>query len=173
MQCHYCSKEAYVTYICPYCKEYFCLEHKDPTAHNCPAHQQIHLPPQKPKPEKIEKPSALTTKLLKTLFTFTFTLVLIEEILRLISYLKYSPFFPESNIYVVILSQFITPYIASPTLFIITCITLFLTKKLSEKAQSQNETVSLIAKAAPIGIYTAIAIIYLHSIYNWIFILAP
>jgi hypothetical protein len=70
------------------------------------------------------------------------------------------------------LSQFITPYIASPTLFLTTCLILFLTKKLSEKTQSQNETISLIAKAAPIGIYTAIAIIYLYSIYNWIFILA-
>ena len=172
MQCHYCNKEAYVTYICPYCKECFCLEHKDPTAHNCPAYQQIRPPPQKPKPQKIEKPSASKTKLPKILFTFTFTLVLIDEILRVISYLKYSPLLPEANIYVVMLSQFITPYIASPTLFLTTCLILFLTKKLSEKTQSQNETISLIAKAAPIGIYTAIAIIYLYSIYNWIFVLA-
>jgi len=172
MQCHYCSKEAYVAYICPYCKEYFCQEHKDPQAHNCQIYWQIHPPPQKPKPQKIEKPFVLETKISKTLFTFTFTLVVIEEILRLVSYLKYSPFL-ESNIYVVILSQFITPYIASPILFLTTCIILFLTKRLSEKAQPKSELAALLIKAVPIGIYVTIAIIYVYSIVNWFLILMP
>jgi hypothetical protein len=99
-------------------------------------------------------------------------LVLIEEILRIISYLRYSPFL-EPNLYVAFLSQWISPYIASPVFFLITCFTLFLTKKLTERMLPKNEFTTLLRKVVPVGIYTAITIIYVYSIANWILILQP
>jgi len=108
----------------------------------------------------------------RNLFTLTFTLVLIEEVLRLISYLRYSPYI-EPNIYIALLSQFITPYLASPIFFIIVCTILFVTKKLSEKSKPKSELSALVTIALPISIYIAITIIYAYSIANWLLIIAP
>jgi hypothetical protein len=108
----------------------------------------------------------------KNLFTLTFTLVLIEEVLRLISYLRYSPYI-EPNMYIALLSQFITPYLASPIFFIIVCTILFVTKKLSEKSKPKSELSALVTIALPISIYIAITIIYAYSIANWLLIIAP
>jgi hypothetical protein len=108
----------------------------------------------------------------RNLFTLTFTLVLIEEVLRLISYLRYSPYI-EPNIYIALLSQFITPYLASPIFFIIVCTILFVTKKLSEKSKPKSEFSALVTIALPISIYIAITLIYAYSIANWLLIIAP
>jgi hypothetical protein len=108
----------------------------------------------------------------RNLFTLTFTLVLIEEVLRLISYLRYSPYI-EPNMYIALLSQFITPYLASPIFFIIVCTILFVTKKLSEKSKPKSELSALVTIALPISIYIAITIIYAYSIANWLLIIAP
>jgi hypothetical protein len=108
----------------------------------------------------------------RNLFTLTFTLVLIEEVLRLISYLRYSPYI-EPNIYIALLSQFITPYLASPIFFIMVCTILFVTKKLSEKSKPKSELSALVTIALPISIYIAITIIYAYSIANWLLIIAP
>jgi hypothetical protein len=108
----------------------------------------------------------------KNLFTLTFTLVLIEEVLRLISYLRYSPYI-EPNMYIALLSQFITPYLASPIFFIIVCTILFVTKKLSEKSKPKSELSALVTIALPISIYIAITLIYAYSIANWLLIIAP
>lgn len=172
MRCNYCNKETYITHICPYCKEYYCLEHRKPDTHNCSAYQQVQPLFQKPPPQKIQISPDTTKKLQKNFFAFAFTLVLIEEILRIISYLRYSPFL-EPNIYVVFLSQWITPYIASPIFFLATCFTLFLTKKLSERLQPKTEFAALLRKVVPFGIYATITIIYAYSIANWILILQP
>jgi len=99
-------------------------------------------------------------------------LVLIEEVLRLISYLRYSPYI-EPNIYIALLSQFITPYLASPIFFIIVCTILFVTKKLSEKSKPKSEFSVLVTIALPISIYIAITLIYAYSIANWLLIIAP
>jgi len=116
--------------------------------------------------------SPFTVKLSKNFFAFTFILVVLEEIMRVMSYLRYSPYL-EPNIYVVLLSQWITPYIASPIFFLTTCFILFATKKLSQRAHPQNENSSILSKAVPIGIYATIAIIYAYAIANWILILLP
>jgi hypothetical protein len=116
--------------------------------------------------------STFTVKLSKNFFAFTFILVVLEEIMRVMSYLRYSPYL-EPNIYVVLLSQWITPYIASPIFFLTTCFILFATKKLSQRAHPQNENSSILSKAVPIGIYATIAIIYAYAIANWILILLP
>jgi len=108
----------------------------------------------------------------RNLFTLTFTLVLIEEVLRLISYLRYSPYI-EPNIYIALLSQFITPYLASPIFFIMVCTILFVTKKLSEKSKPKSELSALVTIALPISIYIAITMIYAYSIANWLLIIAP
>ena len=99
-------------------------------------------------------------------------LVLIEEILRLISYLRHSPYI-EANIYVALLSQFVTPYIASPIFFLTICTILFATKKLSERIKTKNEFSTLVAIAVPISVYVAIIIIYVYSIAKWLLIIAP
>jgi hypothetical protein len=174
MLCYYCKKETYITHICPYCKEYFCLDHRDPKIHNCTTNQQMPNTPAKIPKLKLPEatPSTFMIKLSKNFFTFTFILVLLEEILRVMSYLRYSPYL-EPNIYVVLLSQWITPYIASPIFFLTICFILFATKKLSQRAHPQNENSSILSKAVPIGIYATIAIIYAYAIANWILILLP
>jgi len=185
MQCKYCQKEVYVAHICPYCKEFYCMEHRDPKSHNCQVYQQMGLgvgipttPAQVKKPpakEEVLESRLYSPKILnfqKNLFTCTFTLVLIEEILRLISYLRYSPYI-EPNIYVALLSQFITPYIASPIFFLTICTILFATKKLSERIKPKGEFSTLTAIAVPISVYVAIIIIYAYSIANWLLIIAP
>ena len=185
MQCKYCQKEVYVAYICPYCKEFYCMEHRDPKSHNCQVYHQMGLgigvltkPTQVKKPpvkEEVLESWLYSPKILnfrKNLFTFTFTLVLIEEILRLISYLRYSPYI-EPNLYVALLSQFITPYIASPIFFLTICAILFVTKKLSERIKPEGEFSTLAAIAVPISVYVAIIIIYVYSIANWLLIIAP
>jgi len=185
MQCKYCQKEVYVAHICPYCKEFYCMEHRDPKSHNCQVYQQMGLgvgipttPTQVKKPpakEEVLESRLYSPKILnfqKNLFTCTFMLVLIEEILRLISYLRYSPYI-EPNIYVALLSQFVTPYIASPIFFLTICTILFATKKLSERIKPKSEFSTLTAIAVPISVYVAIIIIYVYSIANWLLIIAP
>jgi len=172
MRCNYCNKETYITHICPYCKEYFCLEHRDPNTHNCSTYRLVQLPSRKPLAEKVQIPEDTALKFQKNFFAFAFMLVLIEEILRIISYLRYSPFL-EPNLYVVFLSQWMSPYIASPVFFLMICFTLFLTKKLTESMQPKTEFTTLLRKVIPVGIYTAITTIYVYSIANWILILQP
>ena len=35
MKCEYCRKEAHVAHVCPCCGGHYCLEHSDPTRHDC------------------------------------------------------------------------------------------------------------------------------------------
>jgi len=182
MRCNYCQREVYIAHICPYCKEFYCIEHRDPRSHNCQVYQQMGIgastiPAHAPKPlakeyAELKLYSPRIISLQKNLFTLTFTLVLIEEVLRLISYLRYSPYI-EPNMYIALLSQFITPYLASPIFFIIVCTILFVTKKLSEKSKPKSELSALVTIALPISIYIAITIIYAYSIANWLLIIAP
>lgn len=178
MRCNYCHRQTYIAYICPYCKECYCLEHRNPKAHQCQAYQQINptivAKPQKAPVEKmiIQTRQHLTKiqNLQKNLFLGAFTLVVIEEVFRLIGYLRYSPYL-EPNIYVAILSQIITPYVSSSIFFLTICTLLFATKKLSEKCQPKNEFTKFLSKAIPVGIYTTIVIIYACSIINWLLII--
>ncbi|MBS7620640.1 AN1-type zinc finger domain-containing protein [Candidatus Bathyarchaeota archaeon] len=173
MQCNYCHKEVYVTHICPYCKEYFCMEHRSPQIHNCKIYRELKptlIPPKEKTPTHIAKQLPIK-KFQKSLFTSAFTLVLIEEILRLIGYLKYSPYL-EPNFYIVLISQWITPYISSTMFFLLICIILFTTKKLSEK-QHESEIKSLLSGAISISVYFTIIILYIYYMANWILIIAP
>jgi len=182
MQCKYCNKQSYITHICPYCKEYYCLDHREPKAHNCPPYQQLYQTPTTPQPQKFQQPatkmlkrpqtpSVSITNIHKNFFAVTFALVLFEEILRQISYIKNPPF-QDGNFYVRILYQWITPYIASVIIFLITCLILFATKKLASKNQDANNPyINLLKKAIALGIYTTIATIYIFSLREWFLIL--
>lgn len=185
MQCEYCGKQAYVTHICPYCKEHYCLKHREPEAHDCSSHKRPIesdskprvFKPQLPEAKILQKP-AIRLPLLKDaqkkLFAASFTLVLTEEILRLISYVKNPPFlaYLDGNIYVEILYQHINPYIASLIIFILACLILFGTRKLSSKNRSSsNPYTKLLQQVVPLCIFAAITITYLFSTVNWLFIL--
>ncbi|MEM3827873.1 MAG: zinc finger AN1 domain-containing stress-associated protein [Conexivisphaerales archaeon] len=177
MRCKFCKREVYIAHICPYCKEYFCIEHRNPKTHNCAAYQQLIPTIIRPKTaleeklEKIQAPPTTLKKIQKTLFTSAFTLVIIEEVLRLVSYLKYSPYL-EPNIYITLLAQWVTPYISSPIFFLIICAILFAAKKLSEK-EPKNELKSLLTKAVPLSVYVTTILMYIYYIANWIFIISP
>jgi len=36
MKCQKCGQEAFIPFQCPYCRDYFCSEHRLPENHNCP-----------------------------------------------------------------------------------------------------------------------------------------
>lgn len=176
MHCHHCDKQIYVAHICPHCKEYHCPEHHAPNSHNCPNYQLPNQPQTPPKlhPKTISdklKPSINLETFENKFFTAAFMLVFAEEILRLISYAKNSPFL-EPNIYVAITSQFMTPHIASPLIFLAACLALFLAHKFAANNQNtNNEHMTLLKKTVPLGIYTTITLIYAFSTAGWILIL--
>jgi hypothetical protein len=144
---------------------------------------------QRPKttPAESFKPSPLVDKFPKTLayptvfdgarkkfFAAAFLLVLMEEILRLVSYATSPPFsaYLDGNIYVKILYQTVTPYAASMIVFVLVCMLLFVTAKLASSSQSTgNLQVNLLKGAIPIGIFTIISATYILSIVNWILVL--
>jgi hypothetical protein len=110
----------------------------------------------------------------KKFFAGTFTLVIVEEILRLASYVMKPPFFNylDGNIYVRNLYQSVSPYIASLIVFALVCLLLFVTARLATRNQAaSNSYTSLLKEAIPIGIFTVISAIYVFSITNWLLIL--
>jgi hypothetical protein len=159
-----------VGHLCPHCKEYHCTEHHQPANHACPSHKQANFPPVKPSytPEISGKPQATSVsieKIQNKFFLLTFTLVMIEEILRLISYSMHSPYL-ESNIYVAVASLQVTPYLSSSIMFLLACLVLLATHRVAKNQDTRNEYVNLLKKTAPFGIYVAIVIITLVSIAN-------
>ena len=259
MKCEYCRKEAYAAHVCPHCGGHYCLEHSDPTRHDCslrirpntheprsqhrlnsevpvkkkPGRLVIHFTflenknskskqerartieqdpqPQRKKPEKPPNHTVFDTKLAeqqlpkraaaepfnssslvdefpkktltcptvfdrprKKFFAAAFTLVLAEEILRLVSYATRPPFsaYFDGNICVKILNQTVTPYVASMIVFVLVCMLLFVTTKLASSSQrTGNLQIRLFKGAIPIGIFTVISTTYIFSIINWILIL--
>lgn len=110
--------------------------------------------------------------LLKKFFTATFVLVILEEVLRQISYIKNSPFF-EPNFYVLLISQWITPYIASSIVFLTVCAILFAVNKFASKTQNKgyNSQTKLLKKVIPFGIYAIIIAAYIPTTIQWLLIL--
>jgi hypothetical protein len=110
----------------------------------------------------------------KKFFAGTFTLVIVEEILRLASYVMKPSLFTylDGNIYVRNLYQSVSPYIASLIVFALVCLLLFVTAKLATRNQAaSNSYTSLLKEAIPIGIFTVTSAIYVFSITNWLLIL--
>lgn len=110
----------------------------------------------------------------KKFFAAAFALVVAEEILRLVSYATSPPFsaYLDGNMYVKILYQAVTPYMASLIVFVLVCLLLFTTTRLASYSQSTNNLrVSLIKGAIPIAIFTVVSATYILSIINWIRIL--
>ena len=103
-------------------------------------------------------------------FLIAFTLVIVEEILRLISYAFRSPYL-ESNIYVALASLQVTPYFSSSIMFLLVCFMLLATRRLARTQSTKKEYVSLLKKTVPFGIYASIALITLVSIANRLVIL--
>jgi hypothetical protein len=177
MQCKYCDRQVYVSQICLYCQDYYCKEHSEPITHNCPSHKQPHQPTVKPQPtaaelEEPQKHFLSTRNISKSLFTATFLLVIFEEVLRQVSYAQNSPLF-EPNAYVTMMSQWITPYIASSIVFLTVCAVLFAVKKLASKPQgdSDNSHVKFLKKAIPFGLYAIIIAVYLPTTIQWLSLL--
>jgi uncharacterized paraquat-inducible protein A len=158
------------------------LDHRESETHKCPSHRQICQTPAEPQPQRLqqlatkmlEEPQTLSvsiTNLQRNLFAGTFTLVLLDEVLRQISHIRNSPFL-EPNIYIAMASQWLTPYLASPIILLTTCFILFATKKLASKNQkASNPYINRLKKAMPVEIYAIIAVICVFSITNWLFIL--
>jgi hypothetical protein len=182
MQCEYCGKQAFITHICPYCREYYCLEHREPRVHECLSHgrqcgsHQVRGIVETPTiiPQKPTARASIFEGAQKKLFAASFALVVTEEILRLISYAKNPPFlaYLDGNIYVEILCQSITPQIASAIIFVLACFILFGTSGLASRNRSaNNSSINLLKQAVPLCIFASIIITYLFSVVNWLFIL--
>lgn len=179
MQCKYCAKQVYIAHICPYCQEYYCIEHREPITHQCKSQERHYLAFEKPKTQKTKWLAAETNEKLQTpftnvhkfLFATAFVLVVFEQILRQTSYVINSILY-EANIYVAIISVWLTPYVASIAIFIITCFVLFTARRIATKnGNASSQYISLLKKAIPLGVYATIAIIYLESIRGWLLIL--
>ena len=132
----------------------------------------------KPQPTKVEaeqpqKHFLNAGNILKKFFVATFVLVVIEEILRQASYIKNSPLF-EPNTYVAIVSQWITPYIASSIVFLTVCAILLTTNKLASKTENESYSLKnkLLKQAIPLGIYIIVAIVYVPTVIQWLSILS-
>jgi hypothetical protein len=153
------------------------LEHGKPAAHDCPSYKEPRQPAtqQRPTATRLEEPQKSPSSkrsVLKKLFTATFLMVILEETLRQISYLKNSSFF-EPNVYVSIISQRITPYIASSIVFLTVCGILLAVNKFVSKTQNQdsNSQTKLLKKLMPIGIYAIILAVYIPTTIQWLIIL--
>jgi hypothetical protein len=177
MQCRYCNAQVYVSHICVHCKEYYCLEHSEPTTHDCPSYKEQRQPATKQRLattrlEELHESHTGKRSVLKKLFTGTFLLVILEETLRQISYIKNSPFF-EPNVYVSMISQRITPYVASSIVFLTVCGILLTVNKFISKTQDQNDNsqTKLLKKAIPIGVYAIILTAYIPTTIQWLIIL--
>jgi len=117
MQCKHCNKQAYISHVCPCCKEYYCTEHAEPNAHKCTAYgrqnQPLTSPYMRPQQhttgtrEKPETPPTTIEAIQGKFFVAALTLLLAEETLRLVSYIRNSPSL-ELNIYVATASMWLT-----------------------------------------------------------------
>jgi hypothetical protein len=143
-----------------------------------PEHVQAKILRPLPLPEEIPGNTAVIQSILsnarRKFFAGAFTLVIVEEILRLANYVvKPSSFtYLDGNIYVRNLYQSVSPYIASLIVFALVCFLLFVTAKLATRNQAaSNSYTSLLKEAIPIGIFTVISAIYVFSIANWLLIL--
>ena len=257
MKCRYCGKQAYVTHLCPYCRKYHCLEHRDPRAHDCPSQKKpesqptravtgaikpqnnkekkrlltIHFtflegkkrsdqeqtaartrvlrsqPPSKenqeaaffavrdtqredqarpPYDETVRPPTiqeetaramafpAFFDSASRKLFAVSFILVVVEEVLRLVSYVQNPPFlaYLDANLYVRILNESIAPHVASLIVFVLICAVLFVTARLARTDENIGQSgFSLLKRAIPFGVYVAVSVTYIVWIWNWFFIL--
>ena len=177
MQCRYCNTQVYTSHICPHCKEYYCVEHSEPITHNCPSYKESPQPTAKQRPTtmKLEEPQkspSARRNILKKFFATTFLLVILEEVLRQISYIKNSPFF-EPNVYVSMISQWMTPYIASSIVFLTVCAILLAVNKFASKTQNKgyNSQAELLKKVIPFGMYAIILAAYIPTTIQWLLIL--
>jgi hypothetical protein len=142
--------------------------------------EHAHAKTLRPSPlaEKIPRNTTASQAILantrKKYFAGTFTLVIVEEILRLTSYVTKPSFltYLDGNIYARNLYQSVNPYVASLIVFALVCLLLFVTAKLASRNQApSNSYTSLLKEAIPIGIFTIILAIYVFSIANWLLIL--
>lgn len=258
-KCRYCGKRTYTADRCPYCGEYYCLEHRDPRTHGCPSEKESEetesqptyavsgaVKPQKskekkgvltirftflegkkrsdreqrpnhteaiePRPPSAEnqkaalfairelrredqpgssyawtsKPGHIPEETLRALtfptvfsasrklFAVSFILIVVEEIMRLVSYVRNPPFlaFLDGNLLVRILNESIAPPMASLIVFGLVCLIVFVTAKLASANQNTADSrFSLLKRAIPFGVYAAVAVSYIVSITNWFFIL--
>lgn len=166
MNCRYCNESVYVTRICPYCKEYYCVKHYEPSNHLCPSF--VTLNPSKSDANENVPPSVRSVQ--KALFFTAFTMVLLDSVLRLVGWMKFSPFF-EPNLYVAILSQFFNPYFAAVTIFLAACVMLFVIRHFSNFGSCENDYVRVFRIMFPIGVYVVMIVIFAFSVLGWLVML--
>jgi hypothetical protein len=110
----------------------------------------------------------------RKLFAVSFILVVVEEVMRLVSYIQNPPFlaYLDGNLYVRILNESIAPHVASLIVFALMCSILFITARLASTNQNTgSSSFSLLKRAIPFGVYVAVSVTYIVSIANWFFIL--
>jgi len=164
LNCKHCNKPVYVARICPYCKENYCIEHYEPTKHFCMSRVKLH-----------QKANTLTEKLFsrmhtlqRTFFFTAFLMVVFEDVLRKIGWLKFASCF-ELNLYVAILSQFFSPCAASFVAVLAACLTLLATRKFSKVRNSDNNFIRFLKFSFSLGVYTTILAAFAFSVSKWLF----
>ncbi len=256
-KCAYCGRQAYIAHLCPYCRKYYCLEHRDTKAHDCPSQKKPEPQPiravtkaiepktrrekkelltirftfledkkrssQKetveqtkarephpvfrenqeaalfavkdvPREDPSKSPYAETVKsppitketaraiafptffdgVSKKIFAFSFILVVVEEIMRLVSYVQNPPFlaYLEGNLFVRLLNDSMAPHVASLIVYVLMCSILFLTARLASlNKNSVDPGFSVIKRAIPLVVYVTVSLLYIVWIVNWFFIL--
>jgi Zn-dependent protease len=55
MKCKKCGQETFLPFTCPYCGDYFCVEHRLPENHECPRLEQALTPREEAPPQVIPK----------------------------------------------------------------------------------------------------------------------
>jgi Zn-dependent protease len=55
MKCQKCQKEVFLPFQCPYCKGYFCSEHRLPENHECPRIEYARTPKEETRPIIVQK----------------------------------------------------------------------------------------------------------------------
>jgi hypothetical protein len=174
MKCGKCKKETNVAYMCLHCKEFFCENHTPRTAHDCSSATS------KKEEERIEaqEPGSLEAKfrkvesLRKGSFSIVFSLVVLDQILRLLARFKYSSNI-EANFYVALVSLLLNPYI-SPLLFLIVVYTvLFVTERKMKRVRSDfaDRKQITLRYLFVFAVYFLLAIMLFPGVIMWILIL--
>jgi len=159
MKCSKCGAEIPIAYMCPRCKNLYCQEHVSPLSHECMASST-------PNGRKLKKEelSSLLENIRLGAFLSAFLLVVTDQVLRVLTRLKYSmPL--ETNFYVVALSLFTDPFV-SPLIFLLAvCFSLFVAER---RFKTNGQKRGLHGYISAFAIYLSVAMLLLPGIITWI-----
>ena len=55
LKCQYCEEDVVLPFRCPFCKQYYCTEHRLPENHECPEYWRARVPREQPPPIVVEE----------------------------------------------------------------------------------------------------------------------